>query len=281
MISTQLLKKSPSDEQRIELIRLLGQSPNISSDHLDQLIQLLDSRNSMELQVAVLESLQQNGHRSIANQLLAKWESLSPAIQKQAVQTILTREMWTSDLLDRFEGGKLAKNTLDAYRRALARNPQLGQVWLNLAFAQMAQDDANGALASFDAALVGAARKAGTASMMSDGFAKCRAKPARALRLAASSPSRPLMAIAGTGHAAANSSPSRSGRVRSLTSTSIWLAARTARACCTLLAVSTVWPARRRLRLSTLSMRTSSSTSRMGAMGTAAKEVPSARTARL
>ncbi len=86
---------------------------------------LLDLREPIEVQAAVLASLAEYDRPEVANLVLAAWRGLSPALRAQAAETLLSRPSWIASLLDQIDAGKISRSDLDSARvELLKQHPQ-------------------------------------------------------------------------------------------------------------------------------------------------------------
>jgi len=86
-----------------------------------QLVELLDLRQPVEVQAAVLESLAEFNEPTVADLILASWSSLSPRLRAGAAETLMSRPAWLTSLLNQVEQGGVARGDLDAARVELLK----------------------------------------------------------------------------------------------------------------------------------------------------------------
>jgi putative heme-binding domain-containing protein len=103
-------------QSRLDAIALLGRDIDRASD-LTRLVSLLGARVSPDIQIAALEQLTLLGDPTVPTALVARWREHAPALRAQIVDSLLTREAWTAQLLTALESGPVFPTDLDATRR--------------------------------------------------------------------------------------------------------------------------------------------------------------------
>ncbi len=104
---------------RTAAVRTLRLSPLAAVQ--DQFADLLELRQPVEVQAAVLDSLAEYNDPKVADLVLASWPSLSPRLRAGAAETLMSRPVWLAALLDRVEQGVVARADLDAARVELLK----------------------------------------------------------------------------------------------------------------------------------------------------------------
>lgn len=95
-------------EERLLAIRLLAGDP----DRLELLATLLDPKHPSEIQRSAVQAIARFDSDQAARNLLAQWGSLTPAIQSEVVEALLSRAGWIPALLDAVEAKVVAPNQL-------------------------------------------------------------------------------------------------------------------------------------------------------------------------
>ncbi len=104
---------------RSAAVRTLRLAPFASVQ--DQFAELLDLRQPVEVQAAVLESLAEFSDPKVADLLLASWSSLSPRLRAGAAEALMSRPVWLAALLNQVEEGGIARADLDPARVELLK----------------------------------------------------------------------------------------------------------------------------------------------------------------
>lgn len=104
---------------RVDAVRTLRLAPLAVVQ--DQLVKLLDLRQPVEVQAAVLESLAEFDEPAVADLILTSWPSLSPRLRAGASETLMSRPAWLAALLNQVEQGGVSRGDLDAARVALLK----------------------------------------------------------------------------------------------------------------------------------------------------------------
>lgn len=117
-------KKTAGDDEkpvadRVESIRSLRLAP-LPTVH-GQLAKLLDLRQPVEIQAAVLDSLAEFKEPAAAELMLTAWPTLSPTLRARAAEAMMSRPVWIGLLLDRVEEGDVARGDLDPARIGLLK----------------------------------------------------------------------------------------------------------------------------------------------------------------
>ncbi|MDX2039243.1 MAG: HEAT repeat domain-containing protein [Isosphaeraceae bacterium] len=101
---------------RIDAARLLGLAP--SDRAIEPLTAQLDARRPVPLQLAALQALGEQTTNEVAPRLISKWDALSPALRREALEVLLARAERARALLDAIEAGKFRASTLEPSHRA-------------------------------------------------------------------------------------------------------------------------------------------------------------------
>jgi putative membrane-bound dehydrogenase-like protein len=108
---------SRDDVEQIDSIRFLAASGAIEGERVSWLSDALHPQNSLSVQVAVIEALDQSNDARVPGLLLARWSTLTPAVRRQLVDTLLDRSDWAQQLLESIAGGQLTGSQLEAAQR--------------------------------------------------------------------------------------------------------------------------------------------------------------------
>jgi putative membrane-bound dehydrogenase-like protein len=106
-----------AEADRLSAVRLLGRGPDNRNDDLQTLGKLLGPRNPLAIQTAAIDALGRLGDASAAEQLLADWNSHTPAVRSQVLDSLLGRADWTNELLAAVQSQRIAAAHIDARRR--------------------------------------------------------------------------------------------------------------------------------------------------------------------
>lgn len=114
-----LANETAAEASRITAARTLSLDP--SADTVDQLALLLDGRQPVGLQFAALQTLAGINQEPIAAKLISRWSMLTPDIRKEVVETLLSREAWTTSFLSAIEEQKIPRSEWNPARLALLK----------------------------------------------------------------------------------------------------------------------------------------------------------------
>ncbi|MCA9143814.1 MAG: c-type cytochrome [Planctomycetales bacterium] len=104
---------------RVAAIRTLRLS---SLDEVqEQLVELLDLRQPVEVQAAVLQALVEFREPVVAELILNAWSGLSPQLRTSAAESLMSRPVWLVALLNQVERGAVARGDLDPARIELLK----------------------------------------------------------------------------------------------------------------------------------------------------------------
>ena len=116
-------KASGNPAERIEAIRLLSWVPREAA--LTALDALLSPDEPTEVQLAAVRSLSAHDGNEVGEILVRNWRSYSPAVRREAVETLFSREERVQHFLDGLESGDVVAAHLDPMRRtALLDHPR-------------------------------------------------------------------------------------------------------------------------------------------------------------
>ena len=116
-------KASGNLAERIEAIRLLSWVPLEAA--LNALDELLSPEEPAEVQLAAVRSLSAHNGRQVGQILVRNWRTYSPAVRREAVETLFRRAERLQPFLDALESGDVVEAQLDPMRRtALLDHPR-------------------------------------------------------------------------------------------------------------------------------------------------------------
>ncbi len=95
-------------ELRLAALRLYGLTPSLTADHFEQLLRIFDSEAGTKLQGTALKILRRNTRPELAAMVLKDWTVRSPATRSTFVDLLLSREVWTAELLTALEQGTVS-----------------------------------------------------------------------------------------------------------------------------------------------------------------------------
>jgi putative membrane-bound dehydrogenase-like protein len=101
-------------EDRITAIRLLGLADARSAREL--LPNLLDARQAVAVQLAVLQALGPLIDRDLAREIVGHWKAMSPAVRREAIEVLFGRRPGIEAVVAAFESRALAPTDLDPAR---------------------------------------------------------------------------------------------------------------------------------------------------------------------
>jgi putative membrane-bound dehydrogenase-like protein len=109
-----------SDETgRLAAARLLGRQAQNRKADIQLLGEQLAPQNSPALQVAIVTAMGRLNDEQVAQELLARWDMVSPSLRLQIFDVLLSRDIWLREFLARVEKGTIRAGELDAARRQL------------------------------------------------------------------------------------------------------------------------------------------------------------------
>ena len=113
-----------SVSDRLAALRILGRGPDRTEEDLDFLAQLLVPQSPIEVQLAAVETVGRLRGVRIPELLLHGWSEHGPRVNGTIIDVLLSRQEWTSSLLDRIQQQpKLAATLGTARRDQLLRHP--------------------------------------------------------------------------------------------------------------------------------------------------------------
>jgi len=109
---------SRSATDRIAAAKVLCRPAKYRETGVDLLAQWLQPQTDPHLQSQAIEAMAQSGIDKVPSALSNAWAQLSPELRGRALDAWLSREAWTSDLLDRLETNRIPTRSLDLTQRA-------------------------------------------------------------------------------------------------------------------------------------------------------------------
>ena len=106
-----------AEAERISALHLLGRVEATRDADLEILAKLVGPQNSPALQSEALSSLGRIGTDKVAGLLTAGWRGLSPPLQTQVLDLLLSRPAWQLHLLKSIETSAIPAGQIDAARR--------------------------------------------------------------------------------------------------------------------------------------------------------------------
>mgnify|MGYP003644305284 CR=1 FL=1 len=101
-------------EDRIEAIKNLSFAP--ADESIPLLAEVLASAATSDVQIAAIKTVGSYGVDSGAEAIIAPFDSFSPGVRAQAVETLFSRKGWTTLALNAIEGGRISPKALDSNR---------------------------------------------------------------------------------------------------------------------------------------------------------------------
>ena len=114
---TQAARIAEADDDvqaRIVAIRLIGQADTKTARELFPT--LLDARQPIGVQLAVLQSLSGRSDRELAHEIISHWKSMSPSVRREAIEVLVSRREGIEALIGALESGALHARDLDPAR---------------------------------------------------------------------------------------------------------------------------------------------------------------------
>ena len=102
---------------RLIALPLLGRGAKLQTEDSQTLLDMLSASNPDELQVAAVRSLSELESSGTPQQLLSSWRQLSPRIQSEVLNALLSKGSWREQLVTALEEGKVTTGDLDATSR--------------------------------------------------------------------------------------------------------------------------------------------------------------------
>ena len=106
-----------SESDRLVALRVLGRGPEQRDEDLTTLASLLSPRQSQAIQLAAASALAKLRDGRVPQYLLSGWASHSPTLRVQILDTLLSRDEWTGELLTALERAELPRAQIDARRQ--------------------------------------------------------------------------------------------------------------------------------------------------------------------
>ncbi|HUG67182.1 MAG TPA: neutral/alkaline non-lysosomal ceramidase N-terminal domain-containing protein, partial [Pirellulaceae bacterium] len=118
-----------TDELRLAALQLLGRrvgsttqkllaiDKNSREQTLRQISELISAKHSIAIQQAAVAALGRTTEASVAELLLARWDSVGPTTREQVLDALLSRDDWTRRLVDQVRSASLDAGSFNASRR--------------------------------------------------------------------------------------------------------------------------------------------------------------------
>jgi putative heme-binding domain-containing protein len=113
------LSESDDPPLKVNAIRVVGLGGDENA--LDVLPTLLDARQPIEIQRAVLQTLSGLADQRVAESVLAHWKSFGPSVRPEAVEVLFAKPQRVRKLLDAIEAHEFVPGDLDSVRREQLR----------------------------------------------------------------------------------------------------------------------------------------------------------------
>lgn len=117
-----------NEEARLAAVKLLGRGPDHRADDIAAAGELFSAQTPTSVQRGVIAALGKLKDDQVPRVLLDSWRRVGPSIRSDILTVLMTREEWTTALLDRIESKDLQAGEIDATRRqqlSLNRNKEL------------------------------------------------------------------------------------------------------------------------------------------------------------
>jgi putative membrane-bound dehydrogenase-like protein len=103
-------------ELRVQSVRILGLA-SLADQELSLIFgQLLDPDQLEPIQSAACDTLARFKSPQVADVLLSRWSRMTPLVRGRAIETLLSRSIWTSQVFDAIEGKTVFRNDIDSAR---------------------------------------------------------------------------------------------------------------------------------------------------------------------
>ncbi len=112
-LMARMLAGQLSEPEQLHLVNLLGSGLFPAEEELLLASQFLSSERTLPVQRMTIEALRRFRGQEISQLLVAKWPSFDSNLRSTAGATLLTRQEWTSDLVNALEAGSIQRNELD------------------------------------------------------------------------------------------------------------------------------------------------------------------------
>ena len=106
-----------SEDQRRDVLVLLGRGFAHRDEDFELLAGLLSPRNSRELQSAAVAALTQFGNQKTPAILLERWKSFGPGLRAEVLNALLSRSAWSQSVLTALEQKTILPAEIDASSR--------------------------------------------------------------------------------------------------------------------------------------------------------------------
>jgi putative heme-binding domain-containing protein len=109
-------------EDRKAAIRLLGQGGDESKSKeskgdVQTLGELLGVRQAPDIELAAIAALAKRQEKSVVDALLGSWSSLGPEYRTAVLNVLLSRDAWTTELLNRIDRGQISAHQIGTSTR--------------------------------------------------------------------------------------------------------------------------------------------------------------------
>lgn len=104
-------------EARLIALPLLGWGFSEQAEDRDLLTEFLSPAHDIALQVGAVQAISAFDDGRVPTQLLSRWKQLSPQVQLEALNVLLSKREWHRRLVDALAAGEVAVNDLDATSR--------------------------------------------------------------------------------------------------------------------------------------------------------------------
>ncbi len=102
-----------SEAEQMTFVNLLGSGLASSEDELKMATAFLQADKSMPVRRSTIEALRRLSSAAAGQMLIAQWPNLNAALRASAGATLLTRQQWTTALVEALEAGSITANQLD------------------------------------------------------------------------------------------------------------------------------------------------------------------------
>ncbi len=131
--NTTALATNETLQDRLQAIELLGYTSFESAR--ETLTQLLDARQPREIQIAAIHALAGFSNKDVADILLDKHRALTPAVQAELINRLLSRQNWLLAVFNAIEARTVPVTRISQVRRQIymkSRNPVIREQALKL-----------------------------------------------------------------------------------------------------------------------------------------------------
>ncbi len=116
----QLIRSDAASDSRLVAVRFLAAAdPKMARECLSE---LLDARHPADVQLGVIQALGGILDSSVAQQLIGRWKSMSPAVRREAIEVLLSRREATLVLIEAIGRRELPASEIDPSRLMPLRN---------------------------------------------------------------------------------------------------------------------------------------------------------------